>query len=104
MQSKINTDLTIIIPAFNEQGSIKKLLINIINEINKNNFGEVEIIVVDDGSTDNTSKIVENFFTEIKIQSKLIIFKSNRGKSAALNEFFMLKRKYSNHNGCRFTR
>lgn len=89
MKSKINIDLTVIIPAFNEQGSIKKLLVNIVKEINNNNFGKVEIIVIDDGSTDNTSKIVENFFKQINIRSKLILFKSNRGKSAALNEGFI---------------
>ena len=58
-------NLSIIISAFNEQGSVKKLLEKIYSEIKTNNFGTVEIIF-DDGGTDNTKLIVEIGFQKRK--------------------------------------
>jgi glycosyltransferase involved in cell wall biosynthesis len=50
--------LSIIIPAFNEEKTIGK----VIEKIEKIKFPiKTEILVVDDGSTDSTGKIVENF-------------------------------------------
>ena len=88
MDHQMRINLSIIIPAYNEQGSVKKLLEKIYSEIKTNNFGTVEIIFVDDGSTDNTKLIVEDWFSKKKILSKLILFRTNRGKSSALNEAF----------------
>ncbi len=47
--------VSILIPARNEEGNIAKALLSAINQTYKN----VEIIVLDDQSTDNTSNIVE---------------------------------------------
>lgn len=73
----MNPYISIIMPAYNEASKIKNTLENIYNieEID-------EIIVVDDGSSDNTSEIVSS------IESKKIkIFKleKNKGKGYALN-------------------
>ena len=73
----MNPYISIIMPAYNEANKIKNTLENIysIEEID-------EIIVVDDGSSDNTSEIVSS------IESKKIkIFKleQNKGKGYALN-------------------
>lgn len=73
----MNPYISIIMPAYNEASKIKNTLENIysIEEID-------EIIVVDDGSSDNTSEIVSS------IESKKIkIFKleKNKGKGYALN-------------------
>lgn len=73
----MNPYISIIMPAYNEANKIKNTLENIysIEEID-------EIIVVDDGSSDNTSEIVSS------IESKKIkIFKleKNKGKGYALN-------------------
>lgn len=69
--------ISIIIPAYNEEGRIKDTLESIVDikEIN-------EIVVVDDGSSDDTYKIA----SEIK-NDKLKVFKldKNRGKGYALN-------------------
>lgn len=69
--------ISIIIPAYNEEGRIKDTLDSIVDikEIN-------EIVVVDDGSSDDTYKIA----SEIK-NDKLKVFKldKNRGKGYALN-------------------
>lgn len=71
--------LSIIIPTFNESKVIEKNLNKIINYFNdKIDF---EIIVVDDGSTDNTLEIINKLNTK-----KLIVLNntSNLGKGSAL--------------------
>ena len=73
----MNPYLSIIIPAYNEENKIKDTLENIkdIKEIS-------EIIVVDDGSSDNTSKIAK----EVKSDKITVITQDkNRGKGYALN-------------------
>ena len=73
----MNPYISIIIPAYNEEIRIKDTLESIkgINEIN-------EIIVVDDGSTDKTTKIASEVNSE-----KIIVLKldKNIGKGYALN-------------------
>ena len=57
---------TIVIPLFNEE----KNIINLFNEIlhNLKKYKNYEIILVDDLSTDNTIKIIEEFsYTNLKI-------------------------------------
>jgi len=49
--------VSVIVPAWNEEVGI----INSIKSLLKNNYNNLEIIVVDDGSTDNTAKIVREF-------------------------------------------
>ena len=80
--------ISIIIPAFNEQGSISDLLSKIRNECKVNNYTNIEVICVDDGSSDNTAIIAEKKLKELKIKSKILSFKTNHGKSVALNEGF----------------
>jgi len=50
--------LTILIPAYNEEGTIKQ----VIKEIPKSfeSIRDIEVIVIDDGSSDNTAKIALN--------------------------------------------
>lgn len=72
-------DLSLIIPAFNEEERIAKNLNNAINYLEQQNI-KYEIIVVDDGSNDNTVTIIRNFFKDIKI----IELGKNLGKGAAV--------------------
>ena len=66
--------VSIIIPAHNEEKTIGKLLDKIIKiQLNQINF-EKEIIVVDDGSDDNTSNICE------KYQNIKLVKQINMGK------------------------
>ena len=50
--------VSIVVPAFNEVGSIDQVLDTIIHEMSANGV-QYELIVVDDGSTDGTAEIVE---------------------------------------------
>ena len=51
--------VSIIIPAFNEAENLTLLIENILNQ--KNLFLDMEIIVVDDFSTDKTNMIMKGF-------------------------------------------
>ena len=65
---------SIIVPVFNESGNISIL----IEKILKNISNEDELIIVDDGSSDNTVEEVKKF------KCKLIIHKENMGKGSAM--------------------
>jgi len=71
--------LTIIIPVWNEEKTIKNVVEEVLNVVFLN---KAQIIVVDDGSSDNTAKIVREIETE-KQQLSLIKI-SHSGKDIAL--------------------
>lgn len=79
--------LSIIIPVFNEEGSLNALVesINIsIKDIKKYNLiTDHEIIFISDGSTDNSEKIIRSIIEKNR-HIKLISFRANFGKSKAL--------------------
>ncbi len=79
-------DLTLVIPLFNEEESLPELT-NWIVRVATNENLEFEIIYVDDGSTDRSWEIVQNL-SEKYPQVKGIKFRTNYGKSAALNRGF----------------
>ena len=72
--------LSIVIPCFNEEKTISKIIDKIINKLNL----DKEIIVVDDCSTDKTRSILQN---ELKNKiDKLILNDQNYGKGYSLKE------------------
>ena len=56
--------LSVIMPALNEEKNIKKAVINTINALNKHKING-EIIIINDGSTDNTANIVQELSKNI---------------------------------------
>ncbi len=70
--------ISVVIPLYNEENSIKNVLRRIPNHYRS------EIVVVDDGSTDNSVKYVKEVSHEIKNPIKLIEHKNNQGYGAAL--------------------
>src|SRR3990167_4806987 len=74
--------LSIIIPCFNEESRINITLSRIAEHFSTFKR-EYEIIVVNDGSTDNTAKIIDSFKTQIP-QIKLIDLGANIGKGGAV--------------------
>jgi len=77
--------LSLIIPAYNEEKLIRGSLSEFVSYLNKKDYSW-EIIVADDGSSDNTSKIVKSF-NNPKI--KLVALAKNQGKGAALKAGFL---------------
>ncbi|MGD9243528.1 MAG: glycosyltransferase family 2 protein [Desulfobacterales bacterium] len=76
--------ISIIIPAYNEDKRIGKSLLKIREYLNRQNFA-YEIIVVDDGSTDNTKQKTIGFKAEIK-DLRIISYPTNKGKGYALRQ------------------
>jgi glycosyltransferase involved in cell wall biosynthesis len=79
-------DLSIVIPLYNEDESLPELSAWIERVMLANNFS-YEIILIDDGSTDNSWNVIEQL-RNANSNIKGIKFQRNYGKSAALNEGF----------------
>src|SRR5689334_10765809 len=79
-------DISLVIPLLNEDESLPELTAWIERVMLENNYS-YEVIFVDDGSTDNSWKVIE----QLRQQNpavKGIKFQRNYGKSAGLNEGF----------------
>ncbi|MEE9378912.1 MAG: glycosyltransferase family 2 protein [Candidatus Lokiarchaeia archaeon] len=69
-----NHKIAILVPAYNESKNIGKVLSQISSQITK----QLKIIVIDDGSTDNTGNIAESY------GAKVIRHQENKGYGAAV--------------------
>ncbi len=85
--------LSIIIPVYNESKRIIPTLFDISQYLSKVNYS-YQILVVNDGSTDNTFQIVENLKEKIK-NLEIVGYEKNRGKGEAVS-FGMLNTKGDN--------
>lgn len=75
--------ISVVVPCYNAANTLQKYLESIINQTYKN----IEVIAVDDGSTDNTAKILNDYvsvFAEKKMSLKYI-YEENAGLGAAIN-------------------
>ena len=79
-------DLSLVIPLLNEEESLPELTAWIERVMLSNNYS-YEIIFIDDGSTDDSWKVIELLRAQ-NPNIKGIKFQRNYGKSAALNEGF----------------
>lgn len=78
-------DISIVIPLYNEEESLPELIPWIERVLKENNLSG-EVILIDDGSTDNSWSVIQSEFQRPNV--KAIRFKRNYGKSAALNKGF----------------
>jgi len=78
---KSATFLSVIIPAYNAERTIGQCLESILQSID--NKQDIEIIIVDDGSTDNTWQILENF--QMNYREVHAFHKVNGGVGSARN-------------------
>jgi len=76
-------DISVIVPLFNEEESLEKLYEWINKVMTSNNFS-YEIIFVNDGSTDQSWKIIEALKVKSGGTVRGIKFRNNYGKSPAL--------------------
>ncbi len=84
-ENGFNPFVSVIVPVFNEE----KVVRDSINSLLNLNYPNYEIIIVNDGSTDNTKSICESFvgirkgkISNVKVS---LINKENAGKATALN-------------------
>jgi len=76
--------ISIVIAAYNEEQRIGKSLLKIKDYLDAQNIA-YEIIVVDDGSTDNTRQVVIGYKKEIA-NLKIVSYPTNKGKGYALRQ------------------
>ncbi len=74
--------ISIILPAYNEEKRIPRCLERILSYCNEKEW-DYEVIVAEDGSTDNTVKIVKDFASNEK-RIKLLSFTERLGKGGAI--------------------
>lgn len=72
----MNNMISIIIPAYNAEKYIERSINSVLNQ----SYPDIELIVVNDGSTDRTSKILESYGDKIRY-----FYQENRGVASARN-------------------
>jgi cellulose synthase/poly-beta-1,6-N-acetylglucosamine synthase-like glycosyltransferase len=71
--------VTVLIPAYNEEG----VIVQTVTSVLLSDLNDIQVVVVDDGSTDRTLELLQNHFGENRAVQ--IVHQPNRGKAAALN-------------------
>lgn len=72
--------ISVIVPVYNTESYLERCLDSLINQT----FKEIEIIIVNDGSTDNSNKIIQKY--ERKYEGKVIsLYIENKGPGEARN-------------------
>ncbi|MBO8240832.1 glycosyltransferase family 2 protein [Prochlorococcus marinus XMU1412] len=84
--SDIKQLISIIVPVFNESESIGLLLDEVINVMSSHKF-YFELIVVNDGSKDNTHQVLKQLTLNIK-ELSVISLRKNYGQTAAMSAGF----------------
>jgi len=89
-KDKNNIELSIVIPVFNETENIKPLIIKLSEVLDKTGKN-CEIIMVDDGSTDNSFEVMRELCDSYK-KLRIIRFRRNFGQTSAFSAGFDLAR------------
>lgn len=79
MTNGITPFVTVLIPAYNAAATIRRAL----DSVFRQDYPAFEIVVVDDGSADQTSKVVASYGRE---EIRLLRLARNRGEGGVLNE------------------
>lgn len=77
------TTVSIIIPCYNGEKFINRCL----NSILEQSYLDMEIIIIDDGSTDDSKQLIQkwkNIFSKKNIEIKYI-YQNNKGPASAIN-------------------
>ena len=81
----MNNLFSIIIPTYNRSGSLP----NAIDSVLQQEAGNWDLIIIDDGSTDDTQAVIQNYLRDKRIKYS---FQRNSGVSAARNKGIELAR------------
>ncbi|HOG60828.1 MAG TPA: glycosyltransferase family 2 protein [Flexilinea sp.] len=76
------SQLTIVIPAFNEEKSLQTFLPQVLNYCDENHF---RLIIVNDASTDRTAEVLDHFQNQFPEIMKIVNHKVNKGYGGALS-------------------
>ena len=80
----MSASLSIVIPAYNEAVRLGNTLEAVVNYL-RENWPDAEVIVVDDGSADDTAGIAREIFNNSgSLRTSVISYKSNLGKGRAV--------------------
>jgi len=79
-----NTEISIVVPVWNEENRVTECLVSLKNQ----DFNNFEVIIIDDGSTDNSKNIIEKFI-ENDDRFKYVL-KDHGGIGKTLNAGFKL--------------
>jgi len=86
IEGREETDLTVLVPLYNEEESLRELKERIAAEFDRGGL-RGEILFVDDGSTDGSYRVIEELAAADE-RVRAIKFRSNFGKAAALDAGF----------------
>jgi len=70
--------VSVVIPSYNRASIIKRTIMSVLDQ----DISDIEIVVIDDGSTDNTKQIVN----KINYPSLMYVYQENKGPGAARNK------------------
>ena len=87
MKNKVS-QIDIVVPLLNEEGSIRELIDRIFAILNQYSIESFRILFVDDGSTDGSWKLIEEFHQKYPLIIVAIKLRKNKGKAFALNAAF----------------
>ena len=79
---RLNIGLSIVLPTINEEKNLRYLIPEIVQVLNNEYISEYEIIVVDDGSSDETESLISNLSSK---NSKIKILKRTRNPSLPMS-------------------
>lgn len=84
-----NSTVSLVIPVFNEEGNIAPLVKAIDDVVWPDDVELLEVLMIDDGSTDNSADAIRSFCSDHP-RLKLVRFERNFGQTSALSAGFDL--------------
>ena len=73
----MNTGVAVVIPAFNHAAYLAAAIDSVLAQ----DYADIDLLVIDDGSTDDTPRVLERYGSKLRWYSR-----ANRGQSSTLNE------------------
>ena len=74
--------ISVIIPTYNSENFIAKTL----ETVSSQTYNKYEVIISDDGSTDNTVGVVKSFFVKYPFRNNELLINEHEGPGAARNK------------------